>query len=168
MFRLLIAALVLAASLSFASAQSAKIFVASIGNDANDGGRATPKRSFQAAHDAVAAGGEIVALDTAGYGAVSITKSVGIVVPPGVSGFITVAGTFASGVTVNAGTTDTVTLRGLIVEGPGSDKGGSGIKVTKVGALVVEDTTIQDFQEGVYFTGSVNSRLVVRGSAFVV
>jgi hypothetical protein len=47
-------------------AQATKIFVASYGNDANDGSRASPKRNFQPAHDAVAAGGEIVALDTAG------------------------------------------------------------------------------------------------------
>ena len=31
------------------SAQPAKIFVASTGNDANDGGRASPRRSFQEA-----------------------------------------------------------------------------------------------------------------------
>ena len=39
-----------------------KIFVASYGNDANDGSRGNPKRDFQAAHDAVAAGGQIVVL----------------------------------------------------------------------------------------------------------
>ncbi|MBV9126632.1 MAG: hypothetical protein JO117_00960, partial [Verrucomicrobia bacterium] len=69
-----------------AHAQSTKIFVASYGNDASDGSRGSPKRNFQAAHDAVAAGGEIVVLDTAGYGALSITKSVAVTVPPGVNG----------------------------------------------------------------------------------
>ena len=55
-------------------AQAAKIFVASYGNDANVGTPASPKRAFQAAHNAVAAGGQIVPLDTAGYGGLTITK----------------------------------------------------------------------------------------------
>src|SRR4051794_5450669 len=59
-------------------AQPIKIFVASYGSDTNDGSRGSPKRSFQAAHDAAAAGGQIVALDTAGYGALSISKSISV------------------------------------------------------------------------------------------
>src|SRR3954465_15299357 len=92
-----------------------KIFVASYGNDANSGSPAAPKRGFQAAHDAVAAGGQIIALDTAGYGALTITKSVALTVPPGVNGFVTVTGS-ANGITINAGPADSVSLRGLIVE----------------------------------------------------
>src|SRR3954471_2041691 len=96
-----------------------KIFVASYGNDANSGAPASPKRSFQAAHDAVAAGGQIVALDTAGYGALNITKSLAVTVPPGVSGFVSVTGN-NTGILVNAGAGSVVSLRGLIVEGGGS------------------------------------------------
>jgi hypothetical protein len=58
--------LLLATGYGTLHAQATKIFVASYGNDASDGSRASPKRNFQPAHDAVAAGGEIVALDTAG------------------------------------------------------------------------------------------------------
>src|SRR3954463_16798450 len=68
-------------------AQSFRTFVASYGNDANDGSRAAPKHTFQSAHDAVSAGGQIVVLDSAGYGPFTITKSLTIVVPPGVNGF---------------------------------------------------------------------------------
>ncbi len=99
---------------SHAQAQLTKIFVSATGNDANDGSRGSPKRNFQAAHDAVATGGSIVVLDTAGYGALNITKSVSVTVPPGVNGFITVSGS-SNGVTINA---PVVVLRGLIVEGP--------------------------------------------------
>ena len=87
-----------------------KIFVASFGSDANDGSRGAPKRNFQAAHDSLAVAGEIVALDTAGYGALSITKSLGITVPPGVTGFITTTSGSAA-VTINAPSA-AVTLRG--------------------------------------------------------
>ena len=44
--------------------------------DTNDGTRGAPKRNFQPAHDALAAGGQIVVLDTAGYGALTIDRSI--------------------------------------------------------------------------------------------
>ena len=129
-------------------AQATKIFVASFGNDANDGSRGSPKRSFQPAHDAVAASGQIVVLDTAGYGALAITKAVSITVPPGVNGFIAVTGN-ANAITINAAATDTVALRGLIVEGGGAAaNNGKGIVVNSVGALFVQDCTVRDFNVG--------------------
>src|SRR3954469_4172564 len=85
-----LATLLLALPLAAAHAAPAKIFVASYGNDANSGSPTSPMRSFQAAHDAVAAGGQIVVLDTAGYGALNINKSVSVFAPPGINGFITV------------------------------------------------------------------------------
>lgn len=141
-----------------------KIFVASSGSDSNDGGRATPKRSFQAAHDGVAAGGEIVVLDTAGYGPLVITKGVAVVVPPGVSGFVTVASGY--GIRIFAGASDIVTLKGLIVEGPGqTNPSVTGIEAAQVGTLVIEDTTIRNFNEGIEFALATDGQLVVRGGA---
>ena len=111
-------ALLLLASTPLAlHAQATKIFVASFGNDASDGSRGSPKRNFQPAHDAVATSGEIVVLDTAGYGNLSITKSVSVTVPPGVNGFITHSGS-GDAVSINAGAA-TVNLRGLIINGSG-------------------------------------------------
>jgi parallel beta-helix repeat protein len=125
-------------------AQLPKIFVASFGNDANDGSRGSPKRNFQAAHDAVAAGGDIVVLDTAGYGALSITKSVDVVVPPGVNGFVSVSSGTA-GVTVGTGLR--VTLRGLIIEATVAGIP-AGISVDRVSSLQVENCTITGFGTG--------------------
>ena len=142
-------------------AQLPKIFVASFGNDANDGSRNAPKRNFQAAHDAVATGGEIVALDTAGYGKLSITKSVDITVPPGVNGFVTVSGNL-DGVTIATGAGGVVSLRGLIVEGGGTAGSSSGILATSVGTLTVEDCTVRNFSEGIY----VNSNTAAQVSLF--
>src|SRR5688500_13487092 len=73
-------------------AQAPKMFVARYATDANSGTPAPPRRAFLAAHNAVAPGGQIVALDTAGYGALTTTDSVRVIVPPGVTGFGTVSG----------------------------------------------------------------------------
>ena len=149
------------------SAQSPKIFVASTGSDANDGSRGSPKRSFQAAHDTVAGGGEIVALDTAGYGAVTITKSVGIIVPPGVNGFVTITATSGNptGIFINAGSGAVVTLRGLIIEGPGSSISSNGIKIVSAGTVVIEDTLVRSFHEGIYARTMTPLSMVVKRSA---
>ena len=55
-----------------------RTFVSGLGSDANPCTRTAPCRSFQKAHDVVAANGEVVALDSAGYGKLIITKSVTI------------------------------------------------------------------------------------------
>jgi hypothetical protein len=141
-------------------AQATKIFVASYGNDANDGSRGSPKRTFQLAHDAVASAGQIVVLDTAGYGPLTITKSLAITVPPGVSGFVTVLGS-GNGIVLNAGSTGVVALRGLIIEGGGSSANGNGIYVINVGHLSIEDCTVRNFEEGIFFIPSTNAKLYV-------
>jgi hypothetical protein len=142
-------------AVSEAQAQLTKIFVASFGNDVNDGSRGSPKRNFQAAHNAVAAGGQIVVLDTAGYGQLTITKSLAVTVPPGVNGFVTVTGT-NDAITVAAGAGSVVSLRGLIIEGGGNRQStgngpGFGIHVTSVGWLSVEDCTIRNFLDALPF-----------------
>jgi len=61
-----------------AQAQS-RVFVSGVGSDANPCSRTAPCRTFQQAHNVVSAGGEVVVLDPAGYGQVTITKSVNII-----------------------------------------------------------------------------------------
>ncbi len=145
-------------------AQLPKIFVASTGNDANDGSRGSPKRNFQAAHDAVAAGGQIVVLDTAGYGRLAINKSVSVTVPPGVNGFVT-ATAGNNGINVDASASAAVSLRGLIIEG-GNDS--TGILAFNVGNLTVEDCTVRNFTRGIFLISFTNVNVylqntVVRG-----
>ncbi len=140
------------AAASSAQAQATKIFVASNGNDANDGSRGFPKRSFQPAHDAVAAGGSIVVLDTAGYGALNITKALVVTVPPGVNGFVSVTGS-SDGITINAGSTAAVALRGLIIEGVGTG-GTSGIRINSAASVRVEDCTVRSFGSGINLLSS--------------
>ena len=58
------------------------------------------------------AGGEITVLDSAGYGSVTINKSVSITNEEGVEAGITTP-TAVNAITVNAGLSDVVNLRGL-------------------------------------------------------
>ena len=131
-------------------AQATRIFVASFGNDSNDGSRGSPKRNFQAAHDAVAAGGQIVALDTAGYGKLNITKSISVTVPPGVNGFITATGISDTAVRMaDAPSGVVVSLRGLILEGGGTGSGSNRGVTLNGGTLYLDDCIIRNFGSGV-------------------
>ena len=136
-----------------------RVFVASSGMDTNDGGRATPKRTFQAAHDAVAAGGDIVVLDTAGYGAVIITKSVSIVGSPGVTAFAAPSSITGVALEVEAPNA-AVTIRGITITG-----GAYGVFAGKVRQLVVENCVIRNLGVGVYLVPDTDASLVVRNTS---
>jgi hypothetical protein len=103
-----------------------RTFVASDGVDTNPCTLNLPCRGFAAAILLTDPNGEIIVLDSAGYGIVTINKAVSIVAPPGVYAGVSV---FAAqdGVTVTAGATDKVSLRGLSINGQG---GNNGIVVT--------------------------------------
>ena len=103
------------------AAPPSRVFVAAQGSDANPCTFAQPCRTFQHAHDTVAANGEIDVLDPAGYGALTITKSISI---QG-HGFAGLAAPSGAGITINAGSTDSINLRGLLIDGVGT--GASGI-----------------------------------------
>src|SRR2546430_13238022 len=55
-----------------------RTFVSGLGSDANPCTRTAPCRTFQMAHDTVDPNGEVLALDSAGYGTLTITKNVTI------------------------------------------------------------------------------------------
>jgi hypothetical protein len=84
---------VLAMCVTFSDAALATIqrtFVASNGLDTNHCSSTAPCRSFGQAILQTNAGGEIVALDSAGYGRVTVTQSVSITAPPGINAGISV------------------------------------------------------------------------------
>src|SRR5215831_13328873 len=119
----LLSAATLVATLASSSAYAAnRTFVSGTGDDTNPCSLGAPCRSFAGAIVQTSAGGEIAVLDTAGYGAVTITKAVSIVNEEGVEAGITV--TSGDGITINAGASDVINLRGLTLVGAG---GGSGI-----------------------------------------
>ena len=129
----------LAATLAQATTQ--RTFVASTGVDTNTAFNcsiANPCRGFAAAIGVTSAKGEVIVLDSAGYGSIpSITKSVTITAPNGIYAGISVFS--GDGITINAGATDTVVLRGLTINGQG---GANGITITNALVVHVENCVI--------------------------
>src|SRR5438477_12911031 len=76
-------------------------FVASNGNDSNACTRDLPCRSFAAAIAVTAPNGEVVALDSAGYGPFVVSQSVAVIGAPGAYAGVSVPS--GDGVTVNIG-----------------------------------------------------------------
>src|SRR4029078_7560320 len=71
-------------------AQPARTFVsAATGDDLNPCTLASPCRNLRRGVEAVAATGEVVTLDSGGYGTLTISKSVTIAVPAGVYAGVT-------------------------------------------------------------------------------
>jgi len=136
-------ALVLAGVLASPAALAVqRVFVASFGNDSNTANNcsfANPCRGFAAAMTMVDYGGEIVALDAAGYGAVTIDRSVTITANPGFYAGISAA----TGDAITIATPSVqVVLRGLNINGIGA---ANGISMTDGSRLAIENCVISNF-----------------------
>jgi hypothetical protein len=133
----------LACSLATAPAHArARVFVASYGNDSNPCTFGSPCKTFQQAVNAVDAGGEVSAIDSAGFGPILITKAVTITSPNGVeAGIVPVSG--GNSITINAGPNDAVHLQGLHIDGGGV--GSNGIVFNSGSDLTVADCVVQNF-----------------------
>jgi hypothetical protein len=126
---------------SMASGSAQRTFVsAGSGSDANPCTRALPCRNFAAAIAQTAAGGEVIALDSGGYGPVTIGSSISLIAAPGVYAGITAFS--GAAVTISAGASDVVTLRGLTLNGLGGDEG---VNFQSGGALYVQQDVIKGF-----------------------
>ena len=137
-----LAGMVSLAFVANAQALNNRTWVSGTGTDqAGCGPLATPCRTMQYAHDNTAAGGEIDVKDAAGYGTLTITKSITIL-NEGVAtaGLIAATGNV---VTVNAAANDSVVMRGLTIEGLNS--AASGIAYLAGGQLVVDRCVIGGF-----------------------
>jgi hypothetical protein len=168
-----------------------RTFVRSDGNDADPCSLARPCRNFNIALAATDAGGEIVVLDSAGYGAVTIGKSVSIVVPAGIyAGIAVFAG---DGITVN-GPGINVALSGLTINGQGGTHGirfvqgarlnvagcqivgmgGNGLRVEGAGTVLVTRTAIRgSAQDGIFVNAAASvtverSRIQSSGGSGIV
>ena len=139
-----------------------RAFVSSTGNDANAPSGCTPAlpcRSFQAAHGAVDAGGEIVALDTAGFGAVTISKSVAIIGNPGTLPSIAVSS--GAGVTIATAGVNVI-LRNLNLNGVG---GSMGVDMSDGNSLSIENCVVSNFiNNGVAVFAAAPLRVRIAGS----
>ena len=153
-----IAALVVSSS---AAALAQRTFVASYGSDANPCSVTSPCRSFAVAIANTNSSGEVVVLDSAGYGTVTITQSVTIDAPPGIYAGISVP-SGATGVTVNANG-ELVSLRGLSINGQG---GNVGIDFQLGDRLTVERCTVSNLANRGLWLRASSSMAFVSDSTF--
>ena len=135
----LIAMLVLGTGMMFG--QASRTWVSGVGDDANPCSRTAPCKTFAGAISKTAAGGEIDALDPAGYGAVTITKAITIDGGGGQVASVLVSGT--NGIVVQAGPSDVVILRNLRINGIGT--GINGVRFLSGKDLNVENCVIFGF-----------------------
>lgn len=169
---------VVALTSSFALATTQRTFVSASGVDNSTCSLNSPCRTFAAAMSATNANGEIIVLESAGYGPVTITKSVSIIAPAGIYGAITVFS--GNGITINAPGA-TVVLRGLTINGQGGSNGilaqhaarvrVEGCVVSNMGAvaiyhtapsaeMIVLDTIVRDNVDGLGLVASNGSILL--------
>lgn len=138
-----------------ASAVPRTFVSAAAGSDTNPCSRANPCRNFAAAMAATDSGGEVIVLDSGGYGGMTITQAVSIIAPTGVYAGITV---FAGdGVTVNVA--GNVYLHGLTLNALG---GGTGLRAS-AGKIIVERCSARGFTSS-GFNGQTADGLLIRES----
>jgi hypothetical protein len=143
---LLAACLIFSTFAQPALAQRDRVFVASYGSDSNPCTFGSPCKTFQVAYNVVAVGGEVTAIDSAGFGPILIQKSVTITSPAGVEAGIAAPANNPA-ITISAGESDNVSLRGLTLEGAVNSVA-SGVNVVDVGNLDVVDCVIRGFLSG--------------------
>jgi hypothetical protein len=135
-----IAIAVFALAVAAPASAAQRAFVATNGVDTNPCSLASPCRSFTAAIAAVDPGGEVIALDSGGYGAFTIAgKSVSVIAPQGIYAGISVFGG-TDGIVIDAAG-NTVALRGLVINGQG---GNNGIVVTNANTVHIDDCTVSN------------------------
>jgi hypothetical protein len=141
---LLCGALLAVIAFPVAAVSPQRTFVSASGSDANPCSVALPCRTFGAAITAVVSTGEVIVLDSGGYGAVVINKSVELIAPPGIY----------AGITASAGTgiqivspAQNVAIRGIAINGLGT--GQFGIDVQFDTRVIIERCSIANFiQDG--------------------
>ena len=134
---LLVACLFVVTSAIAASPQ--RTFVSVSGNDSNPCSLTLPCRGFSAAVAVAASDGEVIVLDSGGYGTVAITKPISIIAPSGIYAGVSVLS--GSGVVVDV-PSGTVRLTGLTITGLG---GTLGIEFRRATALRLERISASGF-----------------------
>lgn len=155
----LVAAIMLFALFSTqAYAQATRTWVSGVGDDVNPCSRTAPCKTFAGAISKTAAHGTINTVDSGGFGAVTITKSITI------DGEATEAGILAAGsngIIINAGANDNVIIRNVAIEG--ANTGLNGIRILSAGNVLVDNVQITRFTgKGIDVSSSVATNITVQ------
>ena len=130
-------------------------FVSGTGVDNPSCSLAAPCRQFAAAVTATSPSGEVIVLDSAGYGVVTITKSISIIAAPGVYAGISVFPGFDGIAVIAPGAF--VRIVGIAINGQG---GNNGIAVLGVARLSIERCLITNMAvHGISATGAVTMEI---------
>lgn len=162
-------------------AQNTRSAVSVTGNDANACTVPSPCRTFSKAVSVTNSGGEVIALDSGGYGPFTIDRAVTVRPVPGA--YAGLAPSSTNGISVVAGANDDVILRGITINGLGGTNlygiyyvsgrsltiqrcaidrmTGRGIVSVQSSNLFVSDTTITNSAFGIQLgNGNVGSPTV--------
>jgi hypothetical protein len=141
-----------------AQAQAPRTFVSAAGTDNPTCSFAAPCRHFQAAVTATSPGGEVDALDPAGYGPINIDRAITIegqgwsYIAPPASGI---------GITINAVSGDVV-IHGVSLNGVGVAGFTTGIQFNSGGSLNIQNCVIRNFSlNGIVFMSNTSGQLFV-------
>src|SRR6267143_159362 len=155
MIKMLVVSVICLTCASLAQAQATRTWVSGVGDDANPCSRTAPCKTFAGAISKTAAGGEISVLDSGGFGAVTITKSITI---DGTGMLGGILASMTTGIVINIPdakeTGKAVRLRGLSING--ASTGINGINVVSAGLVSVLDCAIDGFtQNGIKVASGV-------------
>ncbi len=138
------------------NAQATRTWVSGVGDDANPCSRTAPCKTFAGSISKTAASGEINCLDSGGFGAVTITKSIAIDCK-GMTGGILASNT--TGILINS-TTAVVRIRGVNIDGVGN--GIIGIRIIAASRVNIEESEIDGFtQHGISVESTSAAQVVV-------
>lgn len=155
---------------TLAHGQATRTWVSGVGDDLNPCSRTAPCKTFAGAISKTAEGGEIDALDPAGYGSVTITKAMTLDGGTG-SGWASILASGTNGVTINIAASGinhpndaVVTLRNISFIGASQSltPGLNGINYTRAAQVHVESCVFENFS-----TTGINMALASAGNLFV-
>jgi hypothetical protein len=141
-------------SVTLAHATAQRTFVSTAGIDNPACSLAAPCRTFAAAIAAASAGGEVIVLNSGGYGTVTITQSISLIAPPGI--YAGISALSGNGITINAPGANVV-LRGLSIIALGGTTGVDNLQADKV---TIDNCVISSFSfDGVLVRGPIDVRI---------
>jgi hypothetical protein len=127
-------------------------FVSGLGNDSNASAncpRTAPCRTLSGAYPVTQAGGDIIALDPADYGPLTITGPVSVL---GMEGAVIAVASGKTGIAINAAAADKIVIKDLTISGAGAPNT-TGIAITG-GHLVLRDATLKLLATGLSVTNA--------------
>lgn len=165
MIRISAFAVIILGASALVNAQATRTWVSGVGGDENPCSRTAPCKTFAGAMSKTAVNGEINCLDPAGYGAVTITKSITIDCEDTQGSILA---SLVNGIIINVASADAkkaVRIRGISING--ASTGLTGIKVLgALNSLVLDQVVIDGFTiHGVSFETTLgNTEAVINNT----